>query len=285
MKSGFALVTGGNGFIGSHLKERLMKNGIDTLCVGRTPADALSTWTGRPDLVIHCAGPPTVGAVAADAGSDFRSSVLGSLQLLERVAEVSPSSRVVFCSSAAVYGDHPDSCICETDCPAPVSAYGTHKLIIELLLKQRCQELGLRGAIVRLFSVYGEGLMKQLLWDACCKLQRGDRSFMGTGDEVRDFIHVSDAVEILLLAAEKASTNCPVVNGGTGQAVKVRTLLDQLAECLDAPAPVFSGRAHPGNPARLCADTRRLKSWGFLPEMPFSEGVVSYCKWFKTVST
>jgi UDP-glucose 4-epimerase len=218
--------------------------------------------------------------VAAAPGADFRDSVLGSLQLLERIADISPSSKIVFCSSAAVYGNQSTSYLSETDCPAPVSAYGTHKLIIELLLKQKCQQLGLHGAIVRLFSVYGEGLRKQLLWDACQKLQRGEHAFMGSGDEVRDFIHVNDAVETLLLAAKKASPDCPIVNGGTGQATTVRTLLEQLAECLGAPKPSFNGRVNSDNPVHLCADSRLLESWGFVPRISLTKGVADYGKWF-----
>lgn len=281
MKSGFTLITGGSGFIGSHLTRRLKSDGVKTLCLGRSPADALTSWTGTPDLVLHCAGPPTVGAVAADPGADFRDSVLGSLQLLERIADISPSAKIVFCSSAAVYGNQSTPYLSETDCPGPVSAYGTHKLIIELLLKQKCQQLGLQGAIVRLFSVYGEGLRKQLLWDACQKLQKGEHTFMGTGDEARDFIHIDDAVEILLFAAKKASSDCPIVNGGTGQATTVRTLLEQLAECLGAPKPSFNGQANSDNPAQLCADSRRLKSWGFIPRVTLAQGVINYGNWFK----
>lgn len=288
-RAGNALVTGGYGFIGSHVATRLETSGYRVLRVGRGTAghswkDAFSAWdlsNSETGLIVHCAGPPTVGAVARDPVEDFRASVVGLMDLVELIAERAPQFRFVFCSSAAVYGNSPNDCLSESQKTQPVSAYGTHKLVCELLLQQRCRDLGLHGAIVRLFSVYGEGLRKQLLWDACNKLHNFSGIFHGTGDEERDFIHVEDAVEVLLLGARKASPQCPIVNGGTGVATSVREVLAHIASSLGTAAqPTFTGIAPPNDPRRLCADSTLLRSWGFAPQVSWEKGVDRYLQWF-----
>ena len=77
--------------------------------------------------------------------------------------------------------------------------------------------------------MYGCGLRKQLLWDACGKFAKKEDVFMGTGDEVRDWLHVEDAAELLLAAASHASAECPTVNGDCAEGVSVREFLNILA--------------------------------------------------------
>ncbi len=273
-----AIVTGAYGFIGSHVAARLEVQGAHVRRVGR--GDDLS-WDTIPDLLVHCAGPGTVGKVAADPHADFLSSVAETENLLNEVARHAPKARIVFCSSAAVYGNESTDVLKETDYPRPVSAYGTHKLMNELLLTQRCRQWGLFGSAVRLFSVYGDGMRKQILWDGCKKLLAGETQFHGTGNEVRDFVHIDDVVSLLLMAAEHASADCPIVNGGTGQGVTVREVLSQISSNLGcSAAPNFTGRVRPDDPMRLCADVSQLQKWDFASSIVWQSGVREYCEWF-----
>jgi UDP-glucose 4-epimerase len=137
-------------------------------------------------------------------------------------------------------------------------------------------------SIVRFFSVYGCGLRKQLLWDACCKFANYDTVFMGTGEEVRDWLHVEDAANLLLAATEHASAECPTVNGGSGEGVTVRDVLLHLAGSLPQRGliPTFSGSQRTGDPSRYVADIERSKAWGWQPKRFWIEGVAEYAAWW-----
>jgi UDP-glucose 4-epimerase len=153
----------------------------------------------------------------------------------------------------------------------------------EQMVVSYSRQFGISSAIVRLFSVYGCGLRKQLLWDACRKFAGDEYVFMGTGDEVRDWLHVDDAAELLLAAAEHASVECPTVNGGSGVGVTVRQVLLHLGSCLSdsSPAPVFSGTKRTGDPSRYVADIEASLSWGWLPKTNWELGVSEYARWWK----
>jgi UDP-glucose 4-epimerase len=125
-------------------------------------------------------------------------------------------------------------------------------------------------------------LRKQLLWDACRKLTSHDAIFKGSGTEIRDWLHVDDATELLLAGAKNASPQCPIVNGGTGEGVSVRAIVTRCAEnlLLKNTDVYFSGTASPGDPFQYIADTARAREWGWAPERHWNEGVAEYCAWW-----
>jgi UDP-glucose 4-epimerase len=163
----------------------------------------------------------------------------------------------------------------------PISPYGQAKLAIEQLCAQYGREHGLELAVVRLFSIFGRGLRKQLFWDACRKFCAGDGCFGGTGEERRDWLHVDDAVRLINAASMRASAMVPIVNGGGGQSIKVRDALTQLRALLPAPVPeiTFSGNARAGDPSGYEADITRARAWGWAPARAFSEGLADYISW------
>ncbi len=217
-----------------------------------------------------------------DPAQDFISSVVSTEQLAEFLRRRCPSARLVFTSSAAVYGMGHDGLIHEDDSAAPISPYGLHKQLCEDLLRFYARNYGLNVAIVRLFSIYGEGLRKQLPWDACGKLLAGNLTFSGTGDEVRDWLHVSDAAELLRVASQKASTQAPLCNGATGQGTSVRAVLSELASALDvAGAPQFNGHAREGDPRRLVGSRACAEQWGWTPRIAWQDGIRAYAGWYR----
>jgi UDP-glucose 4-epimerase len=136
---------------------------------------------------------------------------------------------------------------------------------------------------VRLFSVYGAGLRKQLLWDACNKLSRGERHFYGTGAELRDWVHVTDAATVLVAAIDQASTQCPVVNGGTGRAESTRRILTALFDALGSSvAPTFTGEPKAGDPVSLVADPARAFMLHWKPRVSWEQGIAEYAMWFRS---
>ena len=249
--------------------------------------DALESAVGKPDIVVHLAGGSAVGPSFAQPAEDFRRSVLAAGELAEWLRMRAPSARLVMASSAAVYGGGHDEPIVETAAPVPYSPYGFHKRMAELIWESYARNFGLRVAVVRLFSVYGPGLRKQLLWDACGKLAAGAPTLDlgGTGDELRDWVHVEDAARLLLLAAAEAASEPWVINGGTGVATTVREIAECLTHAMGRPLEVrFSGLSRSGDPARLVADTSRLNSMGFAPQRLWKEGIAAYASWFRGTS-
>lgn len=298
------LVTGARGFLGHFVVRHYRSAGWRVTCLGHgEPSDGehddgvawhqgdvelptLERLGIEPDLLVHCAGSGSVTASIADPFGDHARTVGSTAAVLEFVRRCSPRTVVVYPSSAAVYGD-------AAHCPAsegsktrlqPASPYGAHKLMAEHLCASYGAHFGVSVAVVRFFSIYGEGLRKQLLWDACRKIGQGDDLFFGTGEESRDWLHAEDAARLIAAVAEHASPSCPVYNGASGTSTTVRQALTLLYREL-APwrSPRFSMQARTGDPRDLRADIGHTLSIGWLPEVRLAQGVVRYARWFEAV--
>ena len=298
------VVTGANGFLGRHVARLLSSKGHSVIGIGHGEWQreeweswGLSEWHcadvtlqvleqhgGTPSLIIHCAGSGSVSFSLEDPIGDFERTVVTTAHVLEYVRTAAPSCGVVYPSSASVYGGVEEMPIREGCQAAPISQYGVHKLMAEQMVTSYARQFGASAAVVRLFSVYGCGLRKQLLWDACRKLTNGDGVFMGTGDEVRDWLHVEDAAELLIAAGDHASTGCPTVNGGSSVGTTVREVLVYLCRCLfeDGRMPTFSGAQRIGDPSRFVAEIDLAKAWGWSPKRHWKHGVEEYAAWWKT---
>jgi UDP-glucose 4-epimerase len=222
-----------------------------------------------------------VGFSATHPHQDYQRTVATTAAVLEFVRLYAKDAAVVYPSSAAVYGYARRLPIAETEAPSPVSAYGVHKQMAEQLCAAYARHFGIKAAIVRLFSVYGNGLRKQLLWDACSKLRRGEAEFFGTGAELRDWLHVEDAATLLALARRHASTACPVVNGGSGAGVAVADIVQEIRNAMHADVAVtFDGKVRDVDPPTYVADVNRAAAWGWRARKPWQEGVRAYAGWF-----
>jgi len=306
-----ALITGARGFVGRHLAYTLHHQGLQVCGIGHgawTESDratcGVSYWLNgdvtkrnmdivqsdmcTPDVVFHLAGGSSVGLSLLAPEEDFRRSVLSAAELLEWARLAAPDARLVLASSAAVYGAGHSRVIRETDKLRPYSPYGYHKRIAEELFESYGKNFGLNVSSVRMFSVYGSELRKQLLWDACCRLANDSTHLVlgGSGDEVRDWLHVSDAVDFLSMVASRASNDGFVVNGGTGVAVTVRQVAEQLCGAWGIDTQLeFSGKSRPGDPQYLVANIAQAASLGFTPKMNWQAGVADYVAWFKRVNS
>lgn len=302
-----AWVTGARGFIGRRLALSLRDRGLIVCGIGHGhlpaeiwPRAGLAKWANAeitaesldqlakdsslPDFVFHLAGGSAVGASLDSPFEDYARTTNTTARLLEWLRSHSPHSKLVVASSAAVYGDTGGSTAEESRRPAPVSPYGYHKLMMEQLCQEYSQIFGLHTAVLRLFSVYGEGLRKQLLWDCSVKLMSEAESIElgGTGDELRDWIHIDDAVAMLHRVAGLAGVDCPMFNGGSGVARRVRDIVALLSKSLQrAPSVKFSGVRRPGDPRVLVANAGRIAAAGGACRVPLEVGVQRYADWFK----
>lgn len=303
-----ALITGAHGFIGRHLSRRLAHHGIDVSGIGygswteseritwgighwlegdvsKKNLDTIQGDYGKLDVIFHLAGGSSVGKSFVTPEDDFRRSVLSTFELLEWARLFAQDVRLVFSSSAAVYGAGHTRMIIETDELSPYSPYGVHKRIAEELIESYGNTYGLNVAVIRLFSVYGPELRKQLLWDSCCRLAVDSSRLVlgGTGVETRDWLHVSDATTLLQLAATNASPKVFLVNGGTGVSVSVQQVAEQLCLAWGSNTQVeFSGMGRTGDPHFLVADMKHANAIGFQPRNTWQAGVSEYVNWFRT---
>ena len=263
-------ITGGKGFIGRHLARYVASQGHVVAGIGHGlwSAEDAARWayshwcnaeieaanlnqlaniSGLPDTIFHLAGGSAVGTSLQQPYEDFRRTVDTTVRLLEWVRQSSPNTKVVAVSSAAVYGAGHDGAISENAALSPYSPYGVHKSMMESLCRSYADNFGLRVAIVRPFSVYGAGLEKQLIWDLCCKLAQADSEPVmlgGSGEELRDWLHVADAAELLWLVRSKCDVACSIINGGTGIATPIREVARLVCEAWGAaPNVTFSGIA------------------------------------------
>jgi len=302
MKQKIALVTGANGTIGRYVARALAAREWHVLGLGHGGWQAaeqtewgLSSWDEgdvtltslralelRPRLIVHCAGSGAVGPSITAPHTDFQRTVETTAAVAEFLRVDCPGAVLVYPSSAAVYGIADCMPMLEGMPRRPVSPYGFHKKIAEDLVVEHARLFGLNAAVVRLFSIYGEGLRKQLLWDACQRLRRGEILFSGTGGETRDWLHVTDAAALLIRAGENASPACPVVNGGAGEAVTLADFLGHLFVCWGRDdAPRFTGSGRLGDPEHYQADVRAARAWGWAPAVGWQSGVARYVDWFK----
>jgi len=305
---GVIWITGGKGFIGRHLARFAARQGHRIFGIGHGlwPAEDAHGWSysawsngeieaanlsqlahvsGLPETIYHLAGGSSVGASFQNPYEDFCRTVETTGRLLEWVRLNAASAAVVSVSSAAVYGSGHVGRIAEDAVISPYSPYGFHKAMMESICRSYGENFGLRAAVVRLFSVYGPGLEKQLIWDICSKLAAahgGPVDLGGTGNEVRDWLHVSDAAPLLWMAREECGAAGPVINGGTGVGTSISDVAQLVCGAWGTSATIqFSGTARRGDPPSLVADVARAGRLGFRPAVSLESGIRETVDWFK----
>lgn len=267
---------------GSWRQDEFSSYGLHGWLNANITTESLLSLNVIPDAIIHCAGSSSVAFSNSYPCQDFERTVSTTMAVLEFVVRHSAATRIVYPSSAAVYGAVNRLPIGESDRLLPVSPYGTHKLLAEELLREYARLYGLSVVIVRLFSVYGEGLRKQLLWDACMKLKRNENTFSGSGTEIRDWLHLQDAAELIFMAGDRAAPNCPIVNGGSGFGVSVKEIVEELFNSWGFNGePTFDRVKRSGDPSDYQADISLARNWGWSPTIPWRKGVREYVKWFQ----
>ena len=304
MENKTVIITGAHGFIGRHVAKVYRMNGWRVIGLGHgtwtcqewgqwglndwhecdITLENLYSYCGKPNSIVHCAGSGSVGFSINYPMQDFARTVITMQHVLEFVRLYSPETKIVYPSSAAVYGMAKEMPISEDCLLDPISPYGVHKKNAEELCSLYARQYNISIAIVRLFSIYGEGLQKQLLWDACIKLGIDDTKFLGTGLETRDWVHVKDAAALLYLAYTKASVSCAIVNGGTGVSVTVEEILSILFVAFGSKdKPLFLKMNDTGNPVHYQADVCRLKEWNWEPKINLHQGIYEYVQWYKRI--
>ena len=297
------LITGASGFVGNFMAERFYALGYKVFGIDINPArnplfnndnyrkldlikegldKKLIKW--EPDYILHLAGPGQVGPSFDNPGHDFKNSTLAFHNVLESIRRSVTFTKLILFSSAAVYGDSASIPILESQVPAPISPYGFHKLICEQLAIEYISLYGYQIAIVRPFSIYGNGMKKQVFWDICQKsLQEGSSNIrlFGSGKEKRGFIHIEDVAQSVELIMEKGQFDGKLYNLASGNSILIRSAAKELLRYLKSNKEIIFNIANPkGNPINLFADNTRIKNLGFSQKISLSQGLRDYTNWF-----
>lgn len=289
------LVTGGAGFVGSHLVDALRPANevrvLDDLSTGRRErvptdvtliegdvrdGDALARATEGVDVIFHEAAVVSVEASVADPRRTNAINATATLDLLERAREV--DARVVLASSAAAYG-HPDSVpIDESEPLAPTSPYGLQKLVADTYARQYHDLYGLETVPLRYFNAYGPrgvsgdyaGVVGAFLRQA---RSGGPLTVDGDGEQTRDFVHVDDVVRANCLAATTDDVG-RAYNVGTGTSVTIRHLAETIREVTGRDVDIVHRDPRPGDIRHSEADLARARDGlGFEATTSLREGL------------
>ncbi len=305
-EKGTACVTGGAGFIGSHVAEAFLAEGrrvliIDNLSGGRrenvpagaelhvldirSPEAAAVVRESGVEILVHHAAQMDVRRSVEDPGFDAEVNILGSLNLAE-AARRGGVRQILFASTGgAIYGEQDFHPATEEHPARPVSPYGISKLSFERYLYYYHVAYGLDATCLRYANVYGErqnphgeaGVVAIFL----NRLLAGEvPTINGSGEQTRDYVHVSDVVRANLAAAGRPGFH--IYNVGTGAETSVVELYDELARALGSSLEAAHGPAKSGEQMRSSVDAGLGRRELGLPEpLPLSEGLARTAAWFR----
>lgn len=295
------LIIGSKGFIGSHCYSRLKQSagmavyGADVVIdyndpeyflIDATNADFKNIFALHQfDWCINCAGAASVPDSFRNPERDYLLNVHHLALLLNAIRTEGSRCKLVQLSSAAVYGNPTILPVSETAELSPLSPYGIHKKQAEELCKMYFEHFGVRSSVLRVFSAYGRGLQKQLFWDLYKKMESSQEIVLhGTGNETREFIHVSDIVHAIRVIIQANDVGHQVINIANTEPLSIREAANAFFRNMDFHGHVsFNGINRAGDPLYWQADTSLLRDLGYRQQISFTEGIGDYCEWLRDI--
>ena len=307
------LITGGAGFIGSTLANHLGKENVvivvDDLSMGKVEnlemdrnitfiegdvADSVLMEeiirANQFDYIFHLAAVASVADSVARPVETHRVNFESVLMLLELVRKYQPNlKRIVFSSSAAVYGDEPTLPKKEESIIRPLTPYPIDKFPAEQYVLDYCHLYDVPGSAVRFFNVYGpnqnpnspySGVIS-ILVDRYKKQLAGEKTsftLYGDGSQSRDFVYIDDVIQALLLVANKEAALGQQFNVGTGKATTLLTLIQTIDQILETELALEYQPERSGDIHDSLADISKIQSIGYLPNYDVLSGMKSYLK-------
>jgi UDP-glucose 4-epimerase len=297
MNAKFALVTGGAGFIGSHLVDGLVSDGwkvriLDNFSSGRMKniehhknnrdveilkgdlknLEETEKAVRDVDVVFHYAANPEVKVSTTNPEIHFNENVVATFNLLETMRK-NDIKELVFASSSSVYGE-PENIPVDEEAPIkPVSVYGASKAACENLIHAYSRLYGIRATVLRYANIVGPRLRHGVIWDLINKLNRNSRELevLGDGNQVRSYLYIDDAIEATMLVFKNRKNNFEIYNIGNEDWITVNAIVEALTETLGIAdikiiyKPVAHGIGWLGDVKRITLDIKKLTNLGFKP--------------------
>ena len=307
------LVTGGAGFIGSHLSEELVRRGhrvrvADSLITGKRSnldhikgieflegdlanIDFAQTAVQGCDFVLHQAAIPSVPRSVKDPLTSNRANVDGTLNVLlaSRDAGV---KRLVFAASSSAYGDTPTLPKHEQMPTNPLSPYALQKVIGEQYLQMFTRLYGLETVAIRYFNVFGprqdptspySGVISVF---ATALLENRSPAIYGDGEQTRDFTYVANVVDGVLRACEAPGASGEIINVATGGRISLNQLFEEMRKLVGADVKPVYGESRRGDVRDSQADiTKARELLGYRPTVTFEEGLRKTVDWYRSAET
>lgn len=283
-----ALVTGGAGFIGSHLVQRLRDDGIEVdVCDLKLGTDARDTeylinhLNDGVDIIYHLAAHADIGLSAINPMLDFDQGTKITTSVLE-AARITGVNRILYASSSAVYGDCGDTVTDEDHGPLiPISTYAASKLACEAMLASYCHIFGMTGLAFRFANVVGVGQPRGVAYDFTKKLQNDPfhLEILGDGSQTKSYVHVSDVVNGILTAGECDHSEFSAYNIATEDsltATEVAELACEVNGVGDKCTFSYTGGNHgwPGDVPITNVSSQKLRSIGWTNKMSSREAIL-----------
>lgn len=303
-----AILTGGAGFIGSHLVDALISRGcevavLDNLSGGKL--NNLARWCGNSrfsfvqgdllkpndikdtiancEVVFHFAASPDVRVGANDTKVDYEQNILATYNLLEAMRKSNSCKGIVFTSSSTVYGEAKIIPTTENYGPLkPISLYGASKLACESLISGYAHMFGFKSVICRLANVVGSRCTHGVIYDFVRKLQENPKRLgvLGDGTQKKSYLYIDDCIDAHLIAVENAHDPVEIYNVGSEDTVDVLTIANIVADemgldCVEIykAGGVDDGRGWKGDVKEMFLDISKLRRLGWKPKLSSVEAV------------
>ena len=291
-------VTGGAGFIGSHLTDALIADAhdvvvIDDLSSGKKEfvnnkasfvnkdirTDLSKEFTGI-HTVFHLAADPDVRSSAANPEKSFDQNVVGTFRVLESCRKAGVK-HIVFASTSTVYGETDVIPTPETHSCRPISNYGASKLACEAYISAYCGSYGMKGTVLRFANIFGERSTHGVMFDFFNKLKKNpdELEILGDGKQDKSYLHISDCISAILFAWKNQKLDYDVFNVGSKEKHNVDALARIMCKALDLdPEFVYTGtpRGWVGDMKVMLLDTRKIENLGWKANMGFKDAVCAY---------
>ena len=301
------IVTGGAGFIGSHLVDRLMKEAaevwvLDNLTSGKedflerwygddrmhlvrtdvTKLDSILPYMKKADVVFHLAANPDVRTAAENTYAHVEQNILATYNVLEAMKHQSVKD-IVFTSTSTVYGEATVLPTPESYGPLkPISVYGASKLASEALISSYVSTFGMHGVLYRFANVVGSRGTHGVIFDFIRKLKKDPNQLeiLGDGKQKKSYIHVKDCVEAMVAGYERTEEDLGIYNIGTEQSTDVITIADIVSEEMGLSGVryrptggVDGGRGWKGDVKVMSLDVKAILGLGWVPKYSSDEAV------------
>lgn len=304
------LVTGGAGFIGSHLADELLRLGhrvaiVDNLSMGKKEnvppgasfyeQDIRDSALGavfkkeKPEIVFHFAAQASVARSLEDPLGDAEVNVLGSLRVFEEARRLGAKKFVFASTGGAMYGEEGRLPAVEQDEPRPRSPYAVSKLAVERYLEVLAPLSGMQYAALRFANVYGPRQDPHGEAGGIAiftgRMRRGDQPVIhGDGEQTRDFLYVADAVQASIVALKTEAQG--VYHIGSGRETSINEIFASMKALTGSSCAEVHDEARPGEQQRSCLDASRAqRELGWAPVVSLQEGLRNTVKWFDNRSS